>query len=563
MAEEDKQNLWGVVDMGSNGIRFSISDLSPKSARVMPTLFQERIAISLYDVQYSDKGEKQPIPEEVMLSVTTEIARFKSICHEFGIPSPRIKILATEATREAMNSNIFLDQISIHTSAEIPVQMLPKSDEGKLGSFGIASSFHNASGIIMDLGGGSTQISYLLPEDNLKSGDDASINRYISLPYGAAALKLRLAEAEKQGKAGKKKLHDEIKDALKQAYSDLNVPESLTQQAETSGMNLYLSGGGFRAWGYLLMHTHDIAPYPIPHINGFSVPAARFYNTEPIKPCATTPTSIFRISKRRKTQIPAVAFLVEVLQDALPPTIKTVYFSQGGIREGFLWSQLPPEIRQQHPLIASTAGLGFQPTGTANPLQTSLPPALLTPHNLTLTQTLLPLLQTHHSIPKDARASSALHFPITGLLASVHGLSHIDRAMLALALSERWGADLPPCDTTFEKNLEEIVGVERVWCAKWLGRVGALLGKVYPAGVVGMGGGSGERIRIKCEEMEEDKDKEGKKKKKNKKRGGVRVIVAVRGVDVRDEVSDLEKMGKWGKGEGVGWRVEVVVGGLE
>jgi len=38
--------------MGSNGIRFSITDLTPETQRILPTVYLDRAAISLYDAQY-------------------------------------------------------------------------------------------------------------------------------------------------------------------------------------------------------------------------------------------------------------------------------------------------------------------------------------------------------------------------------------------------------------------------------------------------------------------------------------------------------------------------------
>lgn len=62
--------------MGSNGIRFSITDLSAHTARILPTLFQDRAGVSLYDAQWSS-GEKVPIPDTVIRDVCTAFARFK------------------------------------------------------------------------------------------------------------------------------------------------------------------------------------------------------------------------------------------------------------------------------------------------------------------------------------------------------------------------------------------------------------------------------------------------------------------------------------------------------
>ncbi|KAG7107058.1 Retrograde regulation protein 2 like [Verticillium longisporum] len=55
--------LVGIVDMGSNGIRFSISDLSASMCRILPTVLMYRSGLSLYDAQFDpETGTKIPIP---------------------------------------------------------------------------------------------------------------------------------------------------------------------------------------------------------------------------------------------------------------------------------------------------------------------------------------------------------------------------------------------------------------------------------------------------------------------------------------------------------------------
>ena len=143
------QSLSTDLTVTSNGIRFSISDLTPP-ARALPTVFQDRAGISLYDAQYQS-GEKGPIPQDVIDGVLAALARFKITCADFGVLSDKIKILATEATRTATNSVDFRQQIKDATGWD--VDMLPKEVEGRIGALGVASSFSNVEGLVMDLGG--------------------------------------------------------------------------------------------------------------------------------------------------------------------------------------------------------------------------------------------------------------------------------------------------------------------------------------------------------------------------------------------------------------------------
>ena len=104
----------------------------------------------MYDAQYST-GSKGPIPQETIDEVLSSLLKFKTACAEFNVPETNIRVLATEATRNASNSEDYRRQIKEATGWE--VDMLPKEVEGKVGAMGVASSFANVEGLVMDLGG--------------------------------------------------------------------------------------------------------------------------------------------------------------------------------------------------------------------------------------------------------------------------------------------------------------------------------------------------------------------------------------------------------------------------
>lgn len=473
------------LTVDSNGIRFSISDLSPPTARVMPTVYQDRSDISLYDAQYVEGG-KGPIPRKVIEEVLSALLRFKRTCEDFGVRKGRVRIVATEATRNAVNSQDYRRQIKLKTDWE--VEMLEKEEEGRIGAMGIASSFSSIKGLALDLGGGSVQMSWLIA----KNGQiETSPKGSVSFPYGAAALTKLLEGAPKASE--QEKLQNELAKNFETAITDLEIPSSLTKEAEKdNGFTLYLSGGGFRGWGYILMSLHATQPYPIPLINGFRVPRSSFV---PKLSESAIDDSTFRISSRRASQVPAVKFLILALTRSLP-SISNIYFAQGGLREGLLFSTLPAPIRAQDPLVAAT--LKYAPASTptlVSLLHSSipLPPSAhnsnpnIAPapfHSPAFLTSVIHLLTAHAHLPKDIRSAAALRSTTTGLLASAHGISHDARALLALVLCERWGHDLSPSDTAFHAKLQSLAGPAGSWWAKYVGRVARGLGNLFPAGLV-------------------------------------------------------------------------------
>jgi retrograde regulation protein 2 len=198
--------------------------------------------------------------------------------------------------------------------------MLPKEEEGHIGAMGVASSFESVRGLVMDLGGGSTQVTWMVAEN----GEVDTAKTAVSLPYGAAALTKRLEDAHINNSV--EALRTEISTAYRDAYESLAVPPTLAHA--DGGFSLYLSGGGFRGWGYLLLSRHSINPYPVPIINGFKVGMEEFQDVSAVVTEVESKESVFRVSARRARQVQAVAFLVGVIRDTIPK-IREVRFCQG------------------------------------------------------------------------------------------------------------------------------------------------------------------------------------------------------------------------------------------
>jgi retrograde regulation protein 2 len=560
--QQEPEHLRAIVDMGSNGIRFSISSLQPPTARIMPTLYQHRVGISLYDAQYSESGERQPIDDKTVNNVTAAFRQFKRTCKDFRMSEQHVTVLATEATRTATNSAEFRQRIKDAVGWEVTLKS--KEAEGEVGALGIASSLPEVNGIVMDLGGGSTQLSWII-----SSQHNATVrmpkNGAVSMPYGAAAMSRRLAEAEKTGRTGD--LRHEIQTAMKDAYERVDIPGELIEHAkQNGGFTLYLSGGGFRGWGYLLMSSHNVRPYPIPVINGFKASRSQFIDTEDVKAAASATlqnedNEVFRVSDRRASQVPAVAFLINALAETLPE-IKEVRFCQGGVREGFLFKSLPAEIQSQHPLVIATSPFSTSPGElTMHLLQAAFPPGstanaeddFKSVFDSDLLLSFANLMNFHASHSKDLQASAALRSTTSGILAGVHGVLHESRTVLALLLCARWGDEVPPTDADFKSRLEKLVESRwTLWWVKYLGTVAALIGAVCPAGVSEVSKG---RLALHAKWERDEKN-----------RPLLLLTVALHGADremFEKEIHSVEKVGKrknWiGGREGTGHRVEVAV----
>lgn len=158
----------------------------------------------------------------------------------------------------------------------------------------------------------------------------------ISLPYGAAALMNRIHETN--GQIDEQNLLEDIVTGLRSCLQQLRIPPDLMRNIEKEGGHrLYLSGGGFRGWGHILMSLDTVQPYPIPMVNGYSVRGADFPRN--LQHQSITSVS-HRVSKRRGSQVPAVQLIVNAIQQALEPyVVQYAVFCQG-LRAQKYWKSL-------------------------------------------------------------------------------------------------------------------------------------------------------------------------------------------------------------------------------
>ncbi|KAL1917068.1 uncharacterized protein VTP21DRAFT_5266 [Calcarisporiella thermophila] len=487
-----------IIDMGSNGIRFSIV---ASLARHLPIIYEERAPISLFEAQQTgDHSIASSIIEDVLVS----LLRFKRIGEQAGVKT--VRLIATEATRTASNSMEFQKRIMDTTGWK--VELLSKEQEAEVSAMGVVASFYSVEGIVMDLGGGSVELNYVIRvpgEHPLTSSPNAS-----SLPYGAAALthKLRALTTSQERDA----LFSQIVADLRIAFEGIGVPERLKEKAQKeSGYTLYMSGGGFRALGYMCMADQSSSEnksndstaagekkkkknrgsYPLPIINGYSIHAselrtlaARFSHAEP--ETLAERLRVFRISKRRAGMIPASCFLVAALMEVIP--IEQIYFSEGGVRQGVCYGMMEDAERDKDPLL--TCVKGYPGTSSMKEEEekrmyelvlAAIPPPLrkLIPGFERLLLVALQLANITSRYPKESRAYNAFHMPLAGgLVSDAPGLTHPDRAALALLLAHRHGGDIP--DPVFNPIKKLVEGKRARKLCEYAGRVMELLFAASP-----------------------------------------------------------------------------------
>lgn len=170
------------------------------------------------------------------------------------------------------------------------------------------------------------------------------------------------------------------------------------------------------------------------------------------------------------------------------------------------------------------------------------------------------VMYVHMFMSKETASTTALYSTSTGIMSSTHGVSHQDRARLALMLQARYRGELPPREIAFREALRSIISPKDVWWAQYLGRVGYLITCLYPTGRV-------HSSRPKVLFSAEWTANAGKKKNKL----GLVLTISLQKVKsdpsqfkqtIKDNVRKIEKAGKkknWSGDPAWGLKVEVDV----
>ena len=128
---------YGIVDMGSNAIRTQIVEIEQEGAEPR-TLHQERVPVRLgQDVFLSGS-----IPESAITAAIEALTRFKKLCNEHQVR--HIRAIATAATREAQNKDLFLERVE--SASGIKIEVISGSEEAWLLSVAVRKKVDMSKG---------------------------------------------------------------------------------------------------------------------------------------------------------------------------------------------------------------------------------------------------------------------------------------------------------------------------------------------------------------------------------------------------------------------------------
>lgn len=303
----------GVVDVGSNSVRFVVFD---GAARSPAYFYNEKIMCGL-GAGLSETGKLNPTGRARALSA---LIRFATLADGMGI-SP-LTVVATAAVREASDGPDFCAEVEAATGLKI--YTVDGEEEARLSAQGVLLGWPGSYGLVCDIGGASMELA------DLAQGE---VGRRVTSPLGP--LKLREVKGGREG----------VKAHIKQIMRDLH--EKMNHE---TAMRLFLVGGSWRAIARIDMERRG---YPLTVLHEYRMTARNIAKTREYIKKADIEDLRNRvgISPERMALVPIASLVLDRLIKVFKP--KDIAISSYGIREGMLYEQMPQALRDRDPLIES------------------------------------------------------------------------------------------------------------------------------------------------------------------------------------------------------------------
>ena len=408
-----KMRRVGVIDIGSNSVRFVIYDLF---GAAFTSIYNEKVLAGLgRDLHTSGK-----LHAEGAERAFTALKRFKYIADAQGLKN--VLIAATAALRDATDAPEFIGRVRDEIGFDI--QPMSGEREAYVSALGVLAGDGRAHGITADLGGASLELTNL-GDKQPKDG--------VTFPLGPFSVY--------EGAFSPKDIEPVVSQILNKEALDNFGP----------GKPLFLIGG---AWRNLALIHQNRVEYPLRIAHNYQIAVdeaaalGMWASTEGADELLNYPG----ISSRRAETLPYSGLLLRILIERLKPS--EVVISAGGLRDGLVYEALPDKIHDRTPLFDACRDLArgrSQSSTFGEPLMKFLAdiddhlPSVFEPKNEARIRTAACyLVGIGKGLHPDHRANLAMR---TVIYAPIPGLKHKERAYLALMLYASYTSKAAPPNT--------------------------------------------------------------------------------------------------------------------
>jgi len=199
-----------LLDLGSNAARFLVAEITPDAD--VRILQEERVQTRLGDGPPGTLS--RPAVDATLSAVHRFLARVRN-GHTNG-HRPRVLAFATAAVRDADNRERLLGPLRRQEGVDVTV--LSPREEARLGALAARRSFDVRNGLVMDLGGGSLQLTRIR---------DRRVVSIASLPLGAVRLTRRFLGHDPPRPRELRALRQEVRQQLERLLAPAERGEAI------------------------------------------------------------------------------------------------------------------------------------------------------------------------------------------------------------------------------------------------------------------------------------------------------------------------------------------------
>ncbi|MGG3573209.1 exopolyphosphatase [Bacillus gobiensis] len=304
------QKKYAIIDIGSNTMRLVIY-LLDKSGRLKE--IENAKAVARLRNYLSNDGF---LTEEGIQKLISTLRSFQEVTRHHQLKE--VKCVATATIRHAKNQQTILKRVQDET--DFDMRILSEYEEAYFGYLAVVNSTPFTSGVTIDIGGGSTELTYF---------EDRKLVSYHSFPFGALSLKKQFVKAEKPTDIELKAISDFISDQFKSLewVQDKRLPIIGIGGSARNMVQVHQEYTGYPVSG---LHQYMMCSKDICEINDF------------LKPM--TFSELQRVDGLSKDRADIILPAIEVFK-CLLDTVNTDQFvlSRKGLRDGIFYEELKKE----------------------------------------------------------------------------------------------------------------------------------------------------------------------------------------------------------------------------
>ncbi len=305
-----------IIDLGSNSARLVLVNILEGGYFVVFDELKESVRLG-QDMDWDGFLKPQRIAQTIKT-----LKMFRRLCDANGVE--KIYAYATSAVRRAKNQKSFLDEVAV--SCGIKIQVLTKDEQANLVYQGVINSLEVPKGLIMDIGGGSTQFIYYSRKNILARE---------TLPFGSVTL----TDLFKNDNCPPEEKAKKVQDFIKEHLDRIEWFKEIDPDTQFVGV-----GGTFRNLGRI---SRNIKKYPLDMMHNYHLSTEEFnqiYNT--IKTLDLDRTQKIKgLSSGRADIFPTALAVVKEVIDYVG--LNEIIVSGCGLREGAMFRYAVPSTNEK------------------------------------------------------------------------------------------------------------------------------------------------------------------------------------------------------------------------